>query len=170
MKRFALIIDHEACWGCRACEVACKQEFNTPEGVRLIAIREDGPRPVDGRLHFSFFVNACRHCDEPPCAAACPEDAIEKRGNGIVVLDGDACTGCRICISECPYEAIAFDPEKGIARKCNLCHHRVDRGLVPACADNVCLAHCIHFGDPDDPDKPVHAKASARSRRAAAVP
>jgi hypothetical protein len=23
----------------------------------------------------------------------------------------------------------------------------VDRGLIPACADNVCLAHCIHFGD-----------------------
>jgi hypothetical protein len=21
----------------------------------------------------------------------------------------------------------------------------VDRGLIPACADNVCLAHCIHF-------------------------
>jgi hypothetical protein len=21
----------------------------------------------------------------------------------------------------------------------------VDNGLVPACADNVCLAHCIHF-------------------------
>jgi Fe-S-cluster-containing dehydrogenase component len=34
-----------------------------------------------------------------------------------------------------------------VARKCNLCHHRVDRGLMPACADNVCLAHCIHFGD-----------------------
>jgi hypothetical protein len=22
----------------------------------------------------------------------------------------------------------------------------VDRGLVPACADNICPAHCIHFG------------------------
>jgi hypothetical protein len=21
----------------------------------------------------------------------------------------------------------------------------VDQGLIPACADNVCLAHCIHF-------------------------
>jgi hypothetical protein len=21
----------------------------------------------------------------------------------------------------------------------------VDHGLIPACADNVCLAHCIHF-------------------------
>jgi hypothetical protein len=22
----------------------------------------------------------------------------------------------------------------------------VDRGLVPACADNICPAHCIYFG------------------------
>jgi hypothetical protein len=21
--------------------------------------------------------------------------------------------------------------------------------LIPACADNVCLAHCIYFGEPD---------------------
>jgi hypothetical protein len=25
----------------------------------------------------------------------------------------------------------------------------VDRGLIPACADNVCLAHCIYFGEPN---------------------
>jgi hypothetical protein len=22
----------------------------------------------------------------------------------------------------------------------------VDQGLIPACADNICPAHCIHFG------------------------
>ena len=43
------------------------------------------------------------------------------------------------------YEAITYDMSRGIAQKCNLCHHRVDKGLLPACADNVCLAHCIHF-------------------------
>jgi Fe-S-cluster-containing dehydrogenase component len=26
----------------------------------------------------------------------------------------------------------------------------VDRGLMPACADNVCPGHCIHFGDADE--------------------
>jgi len=36
-----------------------------------------------------------------------------------------------------------------VARKCNLCHHRVSHGLMPACADNVCLAHCIYFGSPE---------------------
>ncbi len=145
MKQVALKIDHELCWGCRACEVACKQEMNPPEGVALVRVLEDGPREENGRLHFVFQVKTCRHCDEPPCAEACPEGAIHKREDGIVVLDLEQCTGCQSCVEACPHDAIAFDAHLGIARKCNLCCHRVDKGLLPACADNVCLAHCIHL-------------------------
>ena len=54
-----------------------------------------------------------------------------------------------MCVDECPYEAIEFDP-KEVARKCNLCLHRVEKGLFPACADNICPGHCIYFGDPDE--------------------
>ncbi len=150
MKKFVLIVDHEACWGCRTCEVACKQELDVPDGVKLISVTEDSPRMVDGRPEFVFRVNICRHCDDPPCAAVCPEEAIEKREDGIVIMNYDRCTGCRACIEECTYDAISFDGDKGIAQKCNLCYHRVDAGLIPACADNVCLAHCIYFGDPDE--------------------
>ncbi len=149
MNKYALVIKHESCWGCKTCEVACKQEMRAAEGVKLISVSEDGPRMVDGKLNFVFQVNVCRHCDDPPCADACPEEAMTKREDGIVVLDDDKCTGCEACIEACPYSAIAFDAAKGLAQKCNLCHHRVDRGLLPACADNICLAHCIYFGDPD---------------------
>jgi Fe-S-cluster-containing dehydrogenase component len=145
MHQVALEIDHPLCWGCRTCEVACKQEMNAPDGVRLIRVLEDGPKEVEGKLEFVFHVSLCRHCEVPPCVEACPEEAIRKRDDGIVVLDQERCTGCKACIEECPYEAIAFDQDAGVATKCNLCHHRVDRGLLPACADNVCLAHCIHF-------------------------
>ena len=145
MTRFGIIIDEQLCWGCRTCEVACKQENRTAKGVKLIAVREDGPSLRSDSPDFVFQVGLCRHCDEPPCVEACPEEAIAKRKDGIVVMDYDLCTGCRSCIDACPYEAIAFDQAQGIAQKCNLCHHRVDRGLIPACADNVCLAHCIHF-------------------------
>ena len=147
MNQFELYIDNTLCWGCRTCEVACKQENRTAEGVRLIAVGEDGPHRINDRPDFVFQVNLCRHCDEPPCVEACPAEAIAKRQDGIVVMDYDLCTGCGSCIDACPYEAIAFDEDQGIAQKCNLCHHRVDRGLLPACADNVCLAHCIHFKD-----------------------
>ena len=145
MPKFELKIDHDLCWGCKTCEVACKQENRAADGVKLISVTEDGPLPVGGKLEFSFQVSLCRHCDDPPCADVCPVEAIRKRDDSIVVMDYDLCTGCQACIDACPYDAISFDDEKSIAHKCNLCHHRIDQGLIPACADNVCLAHCIHF-------------------------
>lgn len=150
MKHLALIIDHESCWGCKTCEVACKQELHVPEGIKLISVIEDGPKRVGDRLDVIFHVRVCRHCDDPPCVDACPEKIITKREDGIVIIDDEACTGCRLCLEACPYGAVDFDEEKNRAQKCNLCHHRVDQGLIPACADNICLAHCIHFGDPDE--------------------
>jgi tetrathionate reductase subunit B len=146
---YALIIDEALCWGCKTCEVACKQENGAPDGVKLISVREDGPNLVNNK--------------EPPCADACPVGAISKRQDGIVILDEAQCTGCGACTEACPYDAIAFDEEHGIAQKCNLCHHRVDQGLVPACADNVCLAHCIHFGGRDQISRrPMGLRSNSR--------
>ena len=145
MLKYEVIIDNHLCWGCKTCEVACKQENRTAYGIKLIAVRENFFDMADQRQDLVFQVNLCRHCDEPPCVEACPEEAIRKRDDGLVIMDYDLCTGCRTCIDECPYDAIDFDEDSGIAQKCNLCHHRIDQGLIPACADNVCLAHCIHF-------------------------
>jgi Fe-S-cluster-containing dehydrogenase component len=125
------------------------QEFNLDGVGQFITVDEEASETPDGRPQFTFRVNICRHCDEPPCVDACPEEAIVQREDGIVKLIEEQCSGCRACMAECPYDAIAFDAERAVARKCNLCHHRVDHGLMPACADNVCLAHCIYFGSPE---------------------
>jgi len=145
MEKPALFIDEFFCWGCKTCEVACKQENRTPEGVKLICIWEDGPRQIDGKLETIFRATVCRHCEEPACAEPCPAEAITRRPDGIVILSEDQCTGCGACLEACPYDAISLDEKAGIARKCNLCFQRIDKGLPPACADNICLAHCIHF-------------------------
>jgi Fe-S-cluster-containing dehydrogenase component len=138
-----LEITEEKCWGCKTCEVACKQENQLPDGLELLHIGEDGPRQINGEWLFVFRASRCRHCEEPPCVDACPEWAINRRKDGIVILDQGKCSGCRSCLAACPYDAIAFDETSGVAMKCNLCHHRVDQNLLPACADNICLAHCI---------------------------
>jgi Fe-S-cluster-containing dehydrogenase component len=149
MKKHTLRIDEAFCWGCKACEVACKQENHVPDGVKLIALKEEFRKGKDGAPDFIFRLSICRHCDDPPCVAACSVEAITQRQDGIVVLDHGECTGCESCLEACPYDAIAFDEQNGVARKCNLCYQRVDSGLLPACADNICLGHCIHFEDSD---------------------
>ena len=61
MIKFNLTIDNHLCWGCKTCEVACKQENRATEGVKLIAVQEIGPGPVNGKLDFAFQVDVCRH-------------------------------------------------------------------------------------------------------------
>ncbi len=155
MNKYTLFIEEYACWGCKTCEVACKQE-NNPD--KYIAIYEDGPKMVDGKLDFIYRANICRHCDSPPCLDACPAGVITKREDGIVVLDSGQCTGCESCLDACPYSAITFDENAEVARKCNMCFNRIDNGLYPACADNVCLAHCIYFGEPMEIEKTIEEK------------
>jgi Fe-S-cluster-containing dehydrogenase component len=150
MKPYELIIDEKACWGCRTCEVACMQEFDLKGSLTFITVTEETAERGADQVQFSYGVNLCRHCDPAPCLEACPEAAISQRDDGIVVLSSELCTGCQACMSSCPYDALVFDDADAVARKCNLCHHRVDHGLLPACADNVCLAHCIYFGSPED--------------------
>ena len=165
MKRHALIIEEFACWGCRACETACKQEHNpihSTHPVQYLTVWADGPRMMNGRFDFLWRVNVCRHCDDPACVRACGEGAIKKREDGIVILEQEKCTGCRRCIEECPYQAVSFDDRTQSAIKCNLCHHRVDKGLYPACADNICLAHCIYFGDPSEIEQKILEKRKLR--------
>ena len=109
MPNYQVVIDHKLCWGCRTCEVACKQENRAAEGVKLISVRQDGPRWIDDPSEFVFQVNLCRHCEEPPCAEACPEEAIMigEDITNLPVLDEEKCTGCGLCISACPGLAIS---------------------------------------------------------------
>ena len=49
-----MVIDLDRCWGCRTCEVACKQELGLGVGPRPMNVLETGARMIDGVLHRDF--------------------------------------------------------------------------------------------------------------------
>jgi len=81
---------------------------------------------------------------------ACPTRAMYRREDGIIDFDKRICIGCKACMAACPYDAIFINPEDHCAEKCNLCSHRLDAGLEPACV-TVCPTEAILVGDLNDP-------------------
>jgi anaerobic dimethyl sulfoxide reductase subunit B (iron-sulfur subunit) len=154
---FHVNLDH--CIGCRACEGACKQEFDLAAGVRrrrvLVQEGEDG----DG-VWMRFVSVACNHCEKPACVAACPVKRLWKDdptkpelehgyrakygitapATGLVLIapskaqdpaNGVDCIGCRRCIAACPYGAMQWDPVREVSDKCTGCYHRLQSTNLP---------------------------------------
>ncbi|MCB9845471.1 MAG: 4Fe-4S dicluster domain-containing protein [Phycisphaeraceae bacterium] len=165
--RYGFLIDHDRCIGCHACTVACKAENDVPVGSfrTWVKYAEKGTFP-QVRRHFAVL--RCNHCDHAPCVTICPVNALEKRPDGIVDIDRDACIGCRACMQACPYDALYLNEDLGAVEKCHFCAHRVEKGLEPACVI-VCPERAIIPGDLDDPQSQISrmvADGTTQVRRA----
>ena len=128
----------DRCVACGACAVACMDQNDISlkagnQPYRRIAVVE---RPASPRQEIAYRSLGCMHCDNAPCAAACPEGCLWKNGMGLTEYDNSACTGCRSCAMACPFGAPTF-PAGGKMEKCNGCQVRLEHGLEPACA-RVC--------------------------------
>ena len=136
--RVFMVIDLERCWGCRACEVACKQELGLGAGPRPMKVEETGARILEGALQRDFIPTLCQHCDRAACLVACPVDAIYREADGTIQIRQDICTGCGACVTACPFGVMEMDEAGGLPIKCTLCHERRKDGAQPSCAQ-----HCI---------------------------
>lgn len=153
LQRWVKVLDQDRCIGCHACTTACKSENEVPLGVTRTYVKsaEVGTFP---HVRRAFQVTRCNQCADAPCVAACPTGAMFRRPDGIVDFDKEICIGCKACIAACPYDAIFINPEDNSAEKCNLCAHRLDIGLEPACV-SVCPTQAILVGDLNDPSSEV---------------
>ncbi len=182
MTRNGFVIDLKRCYGCYSCQVACKAENNTPQGIdwaKCVPV-EVGTYPSALR---QMLPMVCQQCADPACMTVCPTGATTQDENGIVEVDKDLCMGCKACMMACPYGARHsvgdwktyfpdapgdLDPYEahckkewedgrtgyGIATKCDWCKHRIAMGLLPSCVES-CPAKARTFGDLDDPESEV---------------
>jgi Fe-S-cluster-containing hydrogenase component 2 len=118
-----LLVRAEACAGCRLCELICSFHHEgrfSPRLSRINVVKED-------RLGFDYPL-FCRHCDHCPPLESCPNGALGRTPEGLLMLDEEACSGCGACIGRCPYSALRpGDASKPIF--CDLCGGR------PLCAE-----------------------------------
>ncbi|MGW8222836.1 MAG: 4Fe-4S dicluster domain-containing protein [Syntrophobacteria bacterium] len=182
MARYGILLDLNRCTGCLTCVMACKEENLTRPGVWWNRVLELENEPLDRILYARY---ACMHCDDPPCAAACPEHAIYKRPDGVVLIDEKKCKGRGECMEACPYGVIDRNPDEeyfqegklpfeetpdahrthppGKASTCTLCAHRIDQGKEPACVAG-CPSKVMIFGDLDAPGSPIQEKMGKSKR------
>ncbi len=155
-----IIFDHDKCIGCYACVIACKLQHNDPphpprppeaepKGINRITIYQHGPLIRDDRVIQFFQPLACLHCAGAPCIEACPSVAIYRDPDtGVVLVDQEKCSGCKSCLSACPYDVPQFDEREKMV-KCDMCIDRLKAGQRTAC-EATCVARAIVVGRTED--------------------
>ncbi len=163
----SFFIDTSRCTACRGCQLACKEWNELPPNKTKQTGSHQNPPDLNANnyklvrfnehlegdtVKWYFFPDQCRHCLDPPC-----KDAIEGYAEGAVTKD--EATGAVVynektkgvpfeeVRSSCPYD-IPRQTADGTLVKCDMCHARVSRGLLPACV-KVCPTGTMNFGDRD---------------------
>lgn len=132
--------DPNKCLGCKSCEFACalahaECDLETAVTQRMVLKSRNIVVQVDDTV----LPIQCRHCEDAPCAHACPVGALYQE-DGLVKLNRENCVGCKLCAMVCPFGSIVMTKEvlptevlpkaegkrtnKARALKCDLCFSR----------------------------------------------
>ena len=172
MAKKVFTIDVARCNGCYCCQIACKDEHVAndwspyakpqPDTGQFWMRQTEHIRGTVPKVKMHYIPIPCQHCQEAPCITSCPvEGAIYTRGDGLVIVDPEKCTGCRKCLLSCPYDALFLNEDLNIVQKCTGCAHLLDDGwTVPRCVD-VCPTGAIKFGDEEEFQAEIEAAKAA---------
>ena len=167
MTRYGMVIDVDRCVGCYNCFLTCRDEYagnaypgySAPQpmsGMDWIKVNEieRGQYP---HVKVDHVPVTCSHCDSAACVTLDQTGAIERRADGIVLIDPEKAKGNKGLVSLCPYRQIEWNEELQLAQKCTLCAHLLDAGdPEPRCVES-CPSGAMIFGDLDDPSSKVAA-------------
>jgi Fe-S-cluster-containing dehydrogenase component len=77
-----------------------------PEGLFYTSVNSNGLKTIRELATFKF---TCRKCEDAPCIAVCPADALEKDKDGVISRYTNLCISCKSCVTICPFGTMMTD-------------------------------------------------------------
>jgi len=169
MNGKTFFIDLSRCTGCRGCQVACKQWKNKPvEPTENTGSHQNPPdlswqtlkvvrfteTTIDGKFHWLFFPDQCRHCLDAPCKMVGDSEVVDAitqdpATGAVVFTDKSRQLNAQGVREACPYDIPRVDPATKLMYKCDMCNDRVQAGMLPSCV-KTCPTGTMNFGDRDE--------------------
>jgi len=86
--------------------MAENHDIKLPEALFYPTANSNGLKTVRELAVFRF---TCRKCEDAPCIAACPAEALEKDEEGIINRHTNLCISCKSCVTICPFGTMMTD-------------------------------------------------------------
>lgn len=77
-----------------------------PEGLFYQSLNSNGLKTIRELATFRF---TCRKCEDAPCIAVCPAEALEKDKDGVITRYTNLCVSCKSCVTICPFGTMMTD-------------------------------------------------------------
>ena len=131
------------CRQCNICSVECSYDYHPGN---------NGMKHILEKAAFKF---TCRQCEDAPCIAICPVDALERDNSGVLTRATNLCIACKSCVTICPFGTMLknfFEVRKSICNYCNL--KGEEKKLL--CAE-TCKEKAVKITDiNENPDENIH--------------
>jgi NAD-dependent dihydropyrimidine dehydrogenase PreA subunit len=100
---------------------------------------------------------------------ASPAGTIYRRDDGLVIIDPLKAKGHPEILDTCPYGAIYWNEEAGVAQKCTGCAHLIDEGWTETRCSQVCPTEAIKLVLAEDSEMAAKAEAEGLEAYQAAL-
>jgi Fe-S-cluster-containing hydrogenase component 2 len=77
-----------------------------PEGIPGYPGSSNGRKTI---RELAVFAYSCRRCEDAPCITVCPEEALKKDENRMIIRSTNLCVACKSCVSICPFGTMMSD-------------------------------------------------------------
>ncbi len=110
-----------------------------PEALCYGLANTNGLKTIRELATFRF---TCRRCEDAPCIAVCPADALEKDEEGVIMRHTNLCVSCKSCVTICPFGTMMtdfFSHHRNKDLLYDLCDHEEARKFVEACPPGTAM-------------------------------